>query len=167
MVSMELDSVLTLSQVKKKIREYEEFVEHKLKNDLKEIETVLNQKVRKYEEWEEVKEVIQTIDEFSEKDRDMKLKVDIGNGIYAMGEITDFENTYVSIGLGYLLEMNSHEANKYSEIRKNGLKREIDHYRKLAVQVNVHIKLTLLAINELQSFLRLTKKPDKRLKNQC
>ncbi|CAH0546117.1 unnamed protein product [Brassicogethes aeneus] len=139
--------------VNKKINEYEKYIEEKLKSDLKEIELKLSDKVKKYKDWEDVKEIAKTVKEFKEKDRDMLVRVDIGNNIQVTGEITDYERTYVKIGLGYLLEMECREADKYSDIRLRLLKKEIDHLRKLAVNVKVHIKLVLLAINELQASL--------------
>ncbi|XP_056631363.1 uncharacterized protein LOC130441624 [Diorhabda sublineata] len=140
-------------KVQQKINEYELFVEEKLKSDLKDIETILEDKSSKYKEWEEVQNVVKVIRNFKDKNRDMNVKVDIGKGLLAQGEITDFERSYINIGLGYMLEMDCDEADKYSTIRMNFLKKEISHFRKLAIDVKVHIKLTLLAINELQATL--------------
>ncbi|KAG5870920.1 hypothetical protein JTB14_004141 [Gonioctena quinquepunctata] len=119
-----------IKEVKKKIEDYEHFIEDR---------------------WQEVKQVVKTVREFKEKDRDMLVRLDIGCGIMATGEITDFERTYVDIGLGYKLEMDCDEADKYSDIRLKLLTKEIEHFRNLAVDVKVHIKLVLLAINELQA----------------
>ncbi|XP_057661512.1 uncharacterized protein LOC130897038 [Diorhabda carinulata] len=140
-------------KVQQKINEYELFVEEKLKSDLKDIETILEDKSSKYKEWEEVQNVVKVIRNFKDKNRDMNVKVDIGKGLLAQGEITDFERSYINIGLGYMLEMDCDEADKYSTIRMNLLRKEISHFRKLAIDVKVHIKLTLLAINELQATL--------------
>ncbi|XP_018570358.1 uncharacterized protein LOC108910282 [Anoplophora glabripennis] len=137
-------------EVERKIEEYEQFVEKRLKEDLKDIEVILNSKVSKYKDWEDVKQIVKTLKEFKAKDSDMSVRLDIGRGILLTGEIEDFESTYVCIGLGYMLEMDCDEANKYSDIRLKLLKKEIDHFRKLAVDVKVHIKMVLLAINELQ-----------------
>ncbi|KAJ8915797.1 hypothetical protein NQ315_004609 [Exocentrus adspersus] len=133
-----------------KLREYEQFVE-KLKVDLKEIEGILKDKASKYKDWEDVKHVVRTVKEFKEKDVDMSVRLDIGDDVMVSGEISDYESTYVCIGLGYMLEMDCDEANKYSDIRLKLLKKEIDHYRELAVGVKVHIKMTLLAMHELQA----------------
>ncbi|KAJ8946032.1 hypothetical protein NQ318_023281 [Aromia moschata] len=101
--------------VQKKIQEYDIFVEEKLKTDLKDIERILNNKVSKYKDWDDVKLV------FKEKDSDMILRADIGKGIMVSGEVTDFESVYVLIGLGYMLEMDCDEADKYSDIRMKSL----------------------------------------------
>lgn len=149
---------MNYEDTEKKIKEYEQFVENRLKEDLKDIEVILNDKVSKYKNWEDVKETVKTVKEFREKDSDMSVRLDIGNGIVLNGEITDFENTYICIGLDYILEMDCDEANKYSDIRLKLLKKEIEHFRKLAVDVKVHIKMVLLAISELQSLVHPTSK---------
>lgn len=139
--------------VGKKIKHYEHFIEKVLKKDLKDIQLELKKRSEKYQEWQNVKNVLKTVNEFKEKDRDMVLKINLNNDVMVTGEINDYEQTYINIGLGYLLEMDCEEANKYSDIRLKLLKKEIEHFRELAVNVKVHIKLTLLAINELQTTL--------------
>lgn len=148
---------MNVQEVQEKVKEYESFVENKLKNDLKEIETILKSKAEKHRDWEEVKETTKVIRSFKEKNRDMRLKVDVGQGIMVQGEVTDFEQNYIDIGLGYLLEMDCDEADRYADIRLKLLQKEITHYRKLAVNIKVHIKLTLLAMSELQGTLSLSK----------
>lgn len=138
------------NEINQKVKEYENFIEEVLKNDLKEIELALKDKVLKYKDWEEVKQMADIVKEFDEKDQDMFVKVDLGKGILVDGEICDYNHTYISIGLGILLEMDFDEAVKYSDIRLRLLKKEINHFRKLAVDIKVHIKMVLLAINELQ-----------------
>ncbi|CAG9856051.1 unnamed protein product [Phyllotreta striolata] len=137
-------------EVQEKIKQYENFIEDRLKNDLKEIELILKTKVEKHKDWEEVKEMTKLLRTFKEKNRDMAVKVDIGNGFMVQGEISDYERNYIQIGLGYMLEMDCDEADKYSDIRMKLLQKEIAHFRKLAVDIKVHIKLTLLAMSELQ-----------------
>lgn len=146
------------NEIQEKVREYESFVEDILKNDLREIEKTLNEKVTQYKEWEEVKVMTDNVNEFKEKNRDMLVQLDIGRGIMVKGEICDYEQSYVNIGLGIILEMDCEEAVKYSDIRLRLLKKEITHFRKLAVDVKVHIKMVLLAINELQKAISIPKK---------
>lgn len=140
-------------EIKSKITEYKNFIEEKLKPDLKDIEIILADKASKYKEWNELKNVVDVIKDFKEKDRDMHIQMELGSDIRTFGNISDYENFYVDIGLGYLLEMNCDEAIKYSDIRLRLLKKEIDQLRKLAVNVKVHIKMVLLALNELQTAL--------------
>lgn len=139
--------------VQEKIKEYQNFVEETLKSDLKEIEKSLNEKVAQYKDWDEVKLMVDVVKEFKNKDHDMLLQVNIYKDIFVNGEISDYERTYINVGLGIILEMDCEEATRYSNIRQNLLKKEISHFRKLAVEVKVHIKMVLLAISELHKSL--------------
>lgn len=142
---------MSFEEVNNKVKQYETFIEETLKRDLKEVQDILDDKVEKYKDWEQVKEVTKTMKEFKAKDRDMNVRVELGCGVHVQGEVSDYERTYVNVGLGYLLEMDCDEADKYSDIRMRSLNRDIDHYRQLAVSIKVNIKMVLLAINELQS----------------
>nr|CAH7756257.1 unnamed protein product [Callosobruchus chinensis] len=143
--------MMGIQEVQHKVSEYENFIEERLKRDLKDIEFILQDKVTKFKEWEEVKQVTRTVKDFKAKNRDMSLRIDVGDGIMTCGEVSDYERTYVCIGLGYMLEMDCDEAEKYADIRLKILKKEIDHLRNMAVEVKVHIKMVLLAISELQA----------------
>nr|XP_008197055.2 PREDICTED: protein UXT isoform X1 [Tribolium castaneum] len=145
--------MMSPTEVSKKIKDYETFLEDTLKRDLADVQNILKDKVKKYKEWEEVQQVTKTINEFKEKDRDMVVRVGLGCGVHVSGEVSDYERTFVNIGLGCLLEMDCDEADKYSNIRMRSLKKDIDHYRSLAVHVKVNIKMVLLAISELQSLM--------------
>ncbi|KAK9888917.1 hypothetical protein WA026_001138 [Henosepilachna vigintioctopunctata] len=81
----------------------------------------------------------------------MNLKFEIGTGVSTFAEVSDHDEVYVNIGLGFLLKMEPEEAIKYAKIRKKALKREVEHNRKLAVEIKVRIKLVLLALNELNN----------------
>uniref|UniRef100_A0AAR5NYP4 Uncharacterized protein n=1 Tax=Dendroctonus ponderosae TaxID=77166 RepID=A0AAR5NYP4_DENPD len=119
-----------------KLKEYECFIEDKLKRDLRDIELLLNSKAAQCEEWNELKTMFE-----------------LGNGVAAFGSISDYETTFVDVGLGYLLEMQPNEAGKYADIRLRLLQKEMLHLRELAVGVKVRIKMVLLAIGELQASL--------------
>ncbi|KAJ3663696.1 hypothetical protein Zmor_007927 [Zophobas morio] len=140
-------------EVGTKVREYHSFLEDTLKRDLADVQAKLEDKVKQYKEWEEVKQVTKALDEFKEKDCDMVVRMGLGCGVHVTGEVSDYERTYVDVGLGYFLEMDTKEADKYSDIRMRSLKKDIEHYRKLAVHIKVNIKMVLLAINELQSLM--------------
>ncbi|XP_072400047.1 protein UXT homolog [Diabrotica undecimpunctata] len=150
---------MNVNEVQEKVKEYENFIEDKLKRDLEDIVVILKDKSSKLKDWEEVKTTVKTIRSSKEKNRDMVVKVNIGGGILAQGEISDLEQIYIDVGLGYMLEMNHEEADRYADIRMNLLKKEIAHFRKMAVDVKVNIKLILLALSELQATLTPTNLP--------
>ncbi|KAI4470595.1 mediator of rna polymerase ii transcription subunit 10 [Holotrichia oblita] len=133
--------------VDNKIKEYENFLEDVLKKDLKEINIKLNQSVEKYEEWENLQNTIRIWQTLNEKD--LKMLVPLGSNINVNATAEEYDKLLVDIGVGCLLEMSFEEALKYSNIRMKVLKKDIDHYRQLAVHVKVKMKLVLLGINEL------------------
>ncbi|CAG9765413.1 unnamed protein product [Ceutorhynchus assimilis] len=140
-------------EIQKKLQEYNQFVEGKLKPDLRDIESVLTEKSSQTKEWTDLKNTLKVLKEFKEKDRDMNILLDLENNVTAFAKICDYETTYVDIGLDYKLEMNCEEADKYADIRLRLLQKEINHLRELAVKVKVHIKMVLLAMGELQATL--------------
>ncbi|XP_050296601.1 protein UXT homolog [Anthonomus grandis grandis] len=137
----------------KKLKQYEHFIDQKLKPDLKDIESTLAKKSMECKEWIDLKTVVGIICEFKDTDRDMNVQLPLGNDVTTFAKICDYESTYVNVGLGCILEMDREEASKYADIRLRLLQKEINHLRKLAVNVKVHIKMVLLAISELQATL--------------
>lgn len=138
-----------MSNLDYKIKEYENFLEETLKRDLKEIEQKLQQSVEKYEEWESLQNTIHVWQKL--EDKDLKMLVPLGSNVNVNAVSTDYNKIFVDIGVGCILEMDFDETLKYSDIRKKVLRKEINHYRELAVQIKVKIKLVLLGINELTS----------------
>lgn len=134
------------STIESKVKQYENFIEV-LKEDLKDIEKQLDKVVTKYNEWDELSRSMKALREL--KGRDVNMLVPLGCGVNVNATTDVNDRVLVNIGLGYLLEMNYEEADKYAVIRMRASQREIDHFRDLAVKVKVNIKLTLLAINEL------------------
>lgn len=138
-----------MTQIKDKIAKYDEFIETKLKKDLKDIELLLNLKCDKYKSWQELKNFAEHMAE--QKVDEQVTTFEFGIGIYAIANIDQLDKVLVDIGCGYFLEMQYCEANKYIAIRMKYLKKEIDFFRQQAAHVKAHIKLVLLAINELKS----------------
>lgn len=136
-----------MTGIDNKIKEYENFLEDVLKKDLKEIEEKLQKNVEKYDDWESLQHTIHTWQRLKEKD--LKMLVPLGSSVNVNAITEDYNTLFVDIGVGCLLEMNFDEALKYSDIRKKVLKKDIGHYRQLAVEVKVKIKLVLLGVNEL------------------
>lgn len=141
---------LSALEIQSKVKTYEDYIEDRLKPDLKAIEESLTQKSEKYQEWQVVKNLTKHWKFLRDKDRDIDLQFEIGSGVNAFAEVTELDRLFIDVGAGIVLEMDCDEAEKYAQIRMNVLRKEIAHLRKLAVSVKVHIKLVLLAVYELQ-----------------
>lgn len=143
--------MMKTSEVQDKVKEYETYINDTLKRDLQCIEGELNKQLEVYKEWEDVKHTTTKWKRIKDRDCDTNLQIDLGCGVSAFAEVTEFEHVYIDVGLGILLEMDHIEAGKYADIRLKYITKQVAHLRKLAVNVKVHIKLILLAIYELQS----------------
>lgn len=141
---------MSRSEIELKIKTYEDYLEDRLKSDLKCIENHLKQKSETYQEWQEIKSVGKYWKHLRKKNCDANVQVEVGNGVNVFAKVTEFDRLLVDIGAGILLEMDCEEACKYATIRMNVLRKEITHLRQMAVNVKVHIKLVLLAMYELQ-----------------
>ncbi|KAK5639934.1 hypothetical protein RI129_010745 [Pyrocoelia pectoralis] len=130
-----------------KIKSYENFIEDKLKNDLKEIEVSLNKKSDNLKLWQELKNSIVHLKEA--KTDELNVTFELGLGVFVGARIEEMEKVIVNIGCDCYLEMYYDEAIKYADIRMKYLSKEIEFFRQQAVHVKAHIKLVLLAINEL------------------
>lgn len=140
---------MSSKEVATKITEYENFIEHNLKVDLKEIEQCLSSVVEKYRKWEDMKQTINILKSLTE--RDLNIQVPLGLDVFVNAEVNDFNSVIVDLGLGCHLEMDYNEAMKYADIRMKSLKKEIEHYRSMAVTCKVKIKTLLLGIHSLQT----------------
>lgn len=145
-----VNTSLSTSEIQSKVKTYEEYIEDRLKPDLKSIDEVLQQKSEKYQEWQDLKNVVKHWKFLRGKNRDVDLQIEVGSGVNAFAEVTELDRLFIDVGAGIMLEMDCEEAEKYADIRMNVLRKEIAHLRTLAVNVKVHIKLVLLAMCELQ-----------------
>ncbi|KAB0792558.1 hypothetical protein PPYR_14517 [Photinus pyralis] len=134
--------------VAEKLKSYENFIEEKLKNDLKELETALTKKSDDFKLWQELKNSLVHLKEA--KDDELNVTFEMGLGVFIGARVEEREKVIVNIGCDCYLEMYYDEAIKYADIRMKYLTKEIEFFRQQAVHVKAHIKLVLLAMNELK-----------------
>ncbi|XP_017769982.1 PREDICTED: protein UXT homolog [Nicrophorus vespilloides] len=148
-------------EVKKKLEEYQDFLENTLKVDLKEIEGKLNATANELEKWIKLKNFTSKI--LPSYRDNVKFDLNVYNRIVEMEEcemfvratVEDFNKVYIDIGCNCLLQMDLEEATKYASIRIRVIEKKIVHYSELAVKVKVNIKVVLLAIQQLDPLLNL------------
>ncbi|KAF2895147.1 hypothetical protein ILUMI_11026 [Ignelater luminosus] len=132
----------------KKISSYEDFINDRLKKDLKEVETLCSKKVDDYKNWQELQNFIKHVQ--NKKQDELITTFEFGFGVYMAAKLERVDKLIVCIGCNCYLEMYYDEANKYVELRMKYLKKEINFLRQQAVKIKAHIKLVLLAISELK-----------------
>lgn len=139
-----------------KIEEYERFVNERLRTDLKRVLERRDAVNGEIAEFVQLKATIQHLRErqqggsSEQKQRPLKTMVDLGCNFYAKGRVHDFSHIYVSIGLGFHLEMELKEAVTYAEKRVESLSTEVEKLTEQASKINARIKMVLGALDELQ-----------------
>ena len=138
-----------------KIEEYERFVNERLRTDLK---LVLERKDCVNGEIADFMQLKTTIQHLSERQGahdgeekgPLKTMVDLGCNFYAKARVHNFSHIFVSIGLGFYLEMELSEAAAYADKRVESLRAEVEKLSEQASQINARIKMVLGALDELQ-----------------
>ncbi|KAK4872964.1 hypothetical protein RN001_014993 [Aquatica leii] len=113
-----------------KISSYENFIEDKLKKDLRDLEELLSKKNEQHKLWQDLKNFIQHVNEF--KNEELNTTFELGLGIFLGAKIENAETVIVNIGCDCYLDMYFDEAVKYADIRMKYLKKEIDFLRQQA-----------------------------------
>lgn len=135
--------------VTEKILQYQSFIDENLMQDLKDIEGRLNRLYSEETEYSQLKSSVQAIKENYKEG--FKTQVEVGCDMFIQAEVSNVSEIIVDVGLGYHLEMDTEETIRYSDIRLNILKLQIEHALKQTIKIKGHIKLVLLAIHELKN----------------
>lgn len=137
-----------MEKLDKKISAYEDFINDRLKKDLKDVETLCCKKTDDYKNWQELQNFIKHVQK--KKHDELTTTFEFGFGVYMAAKLEQLDKLIVCIGCNCYLEMYYDEADKYVELRMKYLKKEIDFLRQQAVKIKAHIKLVLLGISELK-----------------
>ncbi|CDH52093.1 protein uxt-like [Lichtheimia corymbifera JMRC:FSU:9682] len=138
---MARDNVATL------LSKYDEFINLKLKPNLK---TVLDSRDTIYStisEYQKLKAQIQTIQDCNLKE--MKTMTDIGNQFYVQAHIPDTQYIFVNVGFGLHVQFTLEEAMVFIDKNVERLDKIADKRSAEADKIRAHIKLTLEAMNEV------------------
>ena len=76
--------------------------------------------------------------------------VDLGCNYYAQAKVEDFSRIFVSVGLGFHLEMTLAEASDFVGKKVTHLTAEADRLSEQAAQINGRIKVVMETLRELQ-----------------
>lgn len=133
-----------------KVREYECFLNDTLKEDLKFLEKKLKEVNEKLSNWLTLKK---TISEIKECKEGFKTYADLGCGISCKAIVSDTSVININVGLNIYLKLTMDDAYKYCDFRINILEQEVEHIKKQAIQVNAHIKIVLLGLQEIQALV--------------
>lgn len=135
-----------------KILHYEEFLNERLRSDL---HKVLSQREKVCEEIAEYNQLKNTVD-LLHRERlgvagsPLKTMVDLGCNFYAHAKVEDCSRIFVSVGLGFYLEMELDEASAFIEKKVTNLSNKLEELSEQAAQINGRVKLVMETLRELQ-----------------
>lgn len=136
--------------VRKKIFEFEIFVNDVLKADLAQLAKKLDSKNADVAEFLQLKSIITTFQNTGVEKTGFKTQVDIGNSFFVEAQVTDATKILLNVGLGHYVELTLDEALVVINVRIKLLERQIVNLRRSIARTNAHIKLILLCIRDIE-----------------
>jgi len=151
---------LPQEDISAKVLQYETFLNDTLRADLR---RTLELRDKIYEEQAEflaLRNSINAIKLAELKDGEpMKTKVDLGCNFYCQARISDPSKIYVSVGLGFFVELTLEEALKFIDKKDKELESEASKLTTDSCKLKANIKLVLGGLQELQKLSGEARKP--------
>ena len=149
----------SVTEVQKKISEYETFINEKLKKDLYAVHKAQDDIYSKTAEYLKLKNVIQMIQTLNLKGDELKSQVDLGCNFFCQAKIQDTSRIFVCVGFGFFVEFTLDEAVKFIEKKVEHLRRNSEKLGRDSAKIKAHIKMLLEGLRELQSLGELKTTP--------
>ena len=150
--------------INEKVLKYEEFLNEKLRTDLREVHAQRDQIYKQISQYMQLKRLIETIKGQQAEQNgstgtkkktkvqcDVKMKMDLGCNFYVQAAVPDCSRLYVLVGYGYYLEMTLDEALTFVEKKMDVLKMKSQMFSKDSAKIKAHIKLVMEGLRELQN----------------
>uniref|UniRef100_A0A336LXH0 Ubiquitin-like protein 5 n=1 Tax=Culicoides sonorensis TaxID=179676 RepID=A0A336LXH0_CULSO len=125
----------------------EEFINDKLKEDLKYYEQHLKQLSEETIEYTQLKNQINTLKN-DLPGKSFKTQVDIGSNFFMQAKVPSKDKILVNVGLNVFIEFTLEEAEKYVQMKINILEKQSDVVRDEVCKIKANIKLCLLALGD-------------------
>ena len=135
--------------MKQKIVRYEEFVNERLRVDLRHVLDARDAVRENIAEYLQLRNILENI-ESSVAQGDIKTMVDLGANFYAQAKIPDASRVIIFVGLGLFLELTLEEAKTFIDSKVEQLNARDKLLSEQATEINARIKLVLEGLRELQ-----------------
>jgi prefoldin alpha subunit len=151
---LKLNQILKMTSIPKKVEIYEQFLNEKLRNDLK---TVLNEREQFFSEiaeYMQIKNTVENIVQTAQSTNDvveLKTKVDLGCNFYLNAVVQDPSRIFIAIGYGFFLEMTLQEAVKFIDKKIKILTATTEELSNQAAIIKANIRLVLQGLKEIQN----------------
>ncbi|CAF1123051.1 unnamed protein product [Didymodactylos carnosus] len=157
--------------IRKKIREYETFLNDRLRTDLQHAWNARDRLFTDIAEYERLKTTINTFIELLNKNKKLDsdlnepgddtllTQIDLGCSFFAQAECTLNNYLFLSIGFGLYCELSYDEALQFIETKVKYLREQEEDLSKKIAHIKANIKLVLQALKEIQTIDDKSKTP--------
>lgn len=141
----------SVSEVQKKIIEYETFINEKLKKDLSIVHKAQDDIYVQTAEYLQLKNVIEMIQTLNLKGKELKSQVDLGCNFFCQAKVSDTSRIFVCVGYGFFVEFTLDEALEFIKKKCEQLRKKSEKLGRDSAKIKAHIKMLLEGLRELQS----------------
>ena len=157
-----------------KVLKYEEFLNEKLRTDLRGVHEERDQIYKQISDYMQLKRLIETVKDSTGGGHrtavinnnnnipppcNIKMKMDLGCNFYCQTVIPDCSRLFVMVGFGYYVEMTLHEAEVFIDKKIKILNQKSQRCSKDSAKIKAHIKLVMGGLRELQNLNQEAGKP--------
>ncbi|CAF1197327.1 unnamed protein product [Rotaria magnacalcarata] len=143
--------------IQRKVREYETFLNDRLRADLQRAWSERDRVFSEIAEYERLRVTLNTLDELyksrkeTDVDEPLNTQIDLGCSFFVQAECTVNNRIFISIGFGLFCELTYDEGKAYIDKKLPYLhEQEVELSKKIA-HIKANIKLVLEALKEIQT----------------
>lgn len=143
--------------IQKKVREYETFLNDRLRVDLKRAWAERDRLFEEIAEYERLRVTLNTLDDLYKKnektkiDEPLRTQIDLGCSFFVQAECPLNDRILVSVGFGLFCELTFDEGRVFIEKKLPQLREQEEQMSKKIALIKGNIKLVLQALKEIQS----------------
>ena len=152
-----------MEELPKKVEIYEQFLNEKLRNDLK---VALHEREQIFSEIAEYLQIKNTIENIIQNKQaspnevtELKTKIDLGCNFYVNAVVPDPSKIFIAIGYGFFLEMTLSEALKFIDKKVKILNGTVHELGNQIGVIKANIRLVMLGLQEIQNLAVNEEKP--------
>ena len=143
--------------IQRKVREYETFLNDRLRADLKKVWSERDRVFSEIAEYQRLRVTLDTLDELYKKsketnsDEPLQTQIDLGCSFFVQAECCANNRIFISVGFGLFCELTYNEGKGFIDKKLPHLReQEIELSNKIA-HIKANIKLVLEALKEIQA----------------
>ncbi|CAF3301982.1 unnamed protein product [Rotaria socialis] len=147
----------TNAAIQRKVREYETFLNDRLRADLQRAWSERDRIFSEIAEYERLRVTLNTLDELyknrkeTDVDEPLNTQIDLGCSFFVQAECTVNNRIFISIGFGLFCELTYDEGKAYIDKKLPYLHEQEGELSKKIAHIKANIKLVLEALKEIQT----------------